>query len=385
MEPRLLVGATQDGWVTSLTQWISEHGGAQLVGQALTPNDVNGVDFDVLIMDSWSSLLTHRMVEQVQRDGRAVLVLVNSDRPDAESNRLAELGVTVSMPVSFDAERIVSRAAEVAAVRRFIDTELEDPFPPREDLPEGGDDRRLLVVTGAGGVTEIAVHLASRLCEAGRPTVLVDFDTVHPAIAQRLDLPIIPNLLIASDHVRNSRFGTQSVVPHVSGLDVIPGLANPREWDSLSLVDAGELIDGLGEQYAVTVAVVHSLLEDLAPLSGLEGRFDVGRHTVEKADEVLITATGSPTGMVRTLSTISDVRALTQAPIHIVVNRMPGDGFMRSEWSRELGRTFAPESIWFLPIDSGIPRAAWDGRLLERGRFSKAIRQMTADLVAGWA
>jgi Flp pilus assembly CpaE family ATPase len=133
------------------------------------------------------------------------------------------------------------------------------------------------------------------------------------------------------------------------------------------------------------VAVVHSLLEDLAPLSGLEGRFDVGRQTVEKADEVLITATGSPTGMVRVLSTISDVRALTQAPIHIVVNRMPGDGFMRSEWSRELGRTFAAESICFLPIDSGIPRAAWDGRLLERGRFSKAIRQMTADLVAGWA
>lgn len=62
-------------------------------------------------------------------------------------------------------------------------------------------------------------------------------------------------------------------------------------------------------------------------MSGLEGRFDVGRHTVENADEVLIAAAGSPVGLVRTLATISDVRNLTD------VNRMPRDGFMRSEWS----------------------------------------------------
>jgi hypothetical protein len=105
---------------------------------------------------------------------------------------------------------------------------------------------------------------------------------------------------------------------------------------------------------------------------------------VEKADEVLIAATGSPTGMVRTLTTISDVRALTVAPIHVVVNRMPGDGFMRNEWSSELERTFSPASISFLPIDPGIPRAAWDGRLLDRGRFAKAIGQMSATLAAGW-
>jgi MinD-like ATPase involved in chromosome partitioning or flagellar assembly len=272
----------------------------------------------------------------------------------------------------------------VTAVRRFIDSELDDPFRPREELPQDGSTHRLLVVTGSDGVTEIAVNLASRLAELGRATVLVDLDTAHPSIAQRLDLPILPNLLIVSDHIRNSRFGPDSVVHHASGLDVIPGLANPREWNEFSLVDAGELIDGLSEHYVLIVAVVHSLLEDLAPLSGLEGRFDVGRHIVEKADEVLITATGSPTGMVRTLTTISDVRALTMAPIHVVVNRMPSDGFMRSEWSRELERTFTPTSISFLPIDQGIPRAAWDGRLLDRGRFAKAIGQMSTNLVAGW-
>ena len=62
MEPRILVGASQLGWVTTLTQWVSEHGGAQLVGQALVPDDVHDTDFDLLVLDGWSSLLRRPLV-----------------------------------------------------------------------------------------------------------------------------------------------------------------------------------------------------------------------------------------------------------------------------------------------------------------------------------
>src|SRR3970282_1646578 len=215
------------------------------------------------------------------------LVLVHSERPEAEANRLGDLGVSLSLPVSSEAERIVARAAEVAAVRRFIDDELEDPFPPAAEPAIRNGHHPLIVVTGDDGVTEVAVNMGAALSRAGRSTALVDLDTVRPAIAQRLDVAIVPNLLTASDHIRRGRFGTDSVVTHNSGCAVIPGLANPREWDELSLVDTGELLDGLRDLYATTVAMVHPILEDLAPLSGLEGRFDVGRHTVEKADEGL--------------------------------------------------------------------------------------------------
>jgi len=385
MEPRLLLGATQHGWVTTLTHWVSEHGGAQLVGQALTPSDVLDSDFDVLVLDGWSSLLTRRLVDQVQRDGRAVLVLVNSARPEAEANRLGEVGVSLSLPVSCEPEQIVARAAEVAAVRRFIDTELEDPFPPQPEAPTSETEHRLIVVVGVDGVTEVAVNLAAGVTGAGRSTILVDLDTVYPAVAQRLDLPIVPNLLTASDHIRGDRFGVDSVLSHPSGFDVIPGLANPREWDELSLVDASELINGLRERYTVTIAVVHAILEDLAPLSGLEGRFDVGRHAVEKADEILVVAAGSPVGLVRALGTIADVRNLTSAAFHVAGNGMPPGAFLEAEWSSELVRTFTPTSLWFLPFDARIPKAAWDGRLLDRGRFHKVVRRMTSDLVTRWA
>ena len=384
MEPRVLVGASQLGWVTTLTQWVSEHGGAQLVGQALIPDDVHGADFDLLVLDGWSSLLSRRLVDRVQQDGAAVLVLVNSDRPEAESNRLHDLGVSLSLPASASPEQIIGRATEVAAVRRFTD----EHEPPSSE-PASGDteevEHRLVVLLGQGGVTEVAANLATAFGKLGRSTLLADFDTVNPSIAQRLGLPIVPNLLTASDEVRQGRFGEASVVPHSAGFVVVPGLANPREWDELTSVEAGELVSAFRDEFSVTLAAVHPMLEDLAPLSGLEGRFDVSRRLVELADEMLVVAAGSPVGLVRALSTIADIRSITATPIHVVVNRMPQDRFLRAEWTRELTRTFDPVSLTFLPFDRGLSKAAWDGRLADRGRFAREVRRLTSELVGAWA
>lgn len=113
VEPRVLIGASQLGWVTALTQWVSEHGGARLVGQALTPADIDHSAFDLLVLDGWSSLLSRRLVEETQGAGAAVLVLVNSERADVEASRLRDLGVSLSLPVSAAPEEIVGRAREV--------------------------------------------------------------------------------------------------------------------------------------------------------------------------------------------------------------------------------------------------------------------------------
>ncbi|MGI8516358.1 MAG: AAA family ATPase [Acidimicrobiia bacterium] len=384
MEPRLLVGASQLGWVTRLTQWVSEHGGAQLVGQALTPDDVLDADFDLLVVDGWSSLLSRRLVDQVQRSGAAVLVLVNSERPEAEANRLIELGVSLSLPVSSTPEEVVARASEVAAVRRFTESRHHPPPPPGSSNG-AAPDHRLVVLLGEDGVTEVAVNLASAAARVGGSTVLADFDTVQPSIAQRLDLPIVPNLLTLSDHIRHGRFDATSTVGHPAGFAVVPGLANPREWDELTSVEAGQLIGALRERFTLSIAVVHPILEDLAPLSGLEGRFDVGRRALELADEVLVVAAGSPVGLVRTLSTVADVRGITEAAVYVAVNRMPPDRFLRAEWTKELLRTFTPVSLTFLPFDPGIHKAAWDGRLPDRGPFLKEMRRMTTDLIKAGA
>ena len=384
MEPRILVGASQLGWVTTLTQWVSEHGGAQLVGQALTPDDVHEADFDLLVLDGWSSLLSRRLVDRVQREGAAVLVLVNSDRPEAESNRISDLGVSLSLPASASPEQIVGRASEVAAVRRFTDPHESTEAEPSSAEAEG-TEHRLIVLLGQNGVTEVTANLAAAFGKLGQSTLLADFDTVNPSVAQRLGIPIVPNLLTASDHIRQGRFDATSVVSHPAGFAVIPGLANPREWDELTSVDAGELASAFREEFSVTLAAGHPILEDLAPLSGLEGRFDVSRRLVELADESLVVAAGSPVGLVRAQSTIADIRSITSAPIHVVVNRMPQDRFLRAEWSREMNRTFTPVSLTFFSFDRGLAKAAWDGRLLERGPFAREVRRFTSDLIGAGA
>lgn len=375
----MLVGASQLGWVTTLTQWVSEHGGAQLVGQALTPDDVVSSDFDLLVLDGWSSLLNRRLVDQVQSTGAGVLVLVNSDRPEAEDNRLRELGVSLSMPASATPEQIVARASEVAAVRRHVGDRTARAQPT--DTAEEHDEHGVIVILGEDGVTEVAVNLAGGLADVGVRTVLADFDTVEPGVAQRLDLPIVPNLLTVSDHIHRGQFDTASVVSHPDGFAVVPGLANPREWAELTSVDAGELLGALRDEYDITLVTVNRMLEDLAPLSGLQGRFDVGRRTVERADDVVVVSAGSPVGLVRTLHRVADVRTLTTAPVHVVVNRMPSDGFLRAGWARELERTFNPASLSFLPFDKAVPKAAWDGRLPARGPFVREIRATSASFI----
>jgi Mrp family chromosome partitioning ATPase len=49
-------------------------------------------------------------------------------------------------------------------------------------------------VLGRDGVTEVAANLAKALGKLGRSTLLADFDTDNPSIAQRLGVPIVPNL-----------------------------------------------------------------------------------------------------------------------------------------------------------------------------------------------
>lgn len=384
MEPRVLVGASPLGWVTALTLWVSEHGGAQIVGQALTLDDVHDADFDMLVLDSSSTLLSHRLVDEAQRDGRAVLVLVNADRPEAERDRMEDLGVSLVLTNAAEPEYIVGRAAEVAAVRRFTE-DIRHDGPTETEGDPADTEHKLVVLLGAGGVTEVAVNLAAGFGRLGVSTLLADFDTVNPTLAQRLGTPVVPNLLTASDHVRRTTFGDGSVIRHDGGFDVIPGLANPREWDELSPVDTGELAAAFREQYRVTLAVVHPILEDLAPLSGLAGRFDVGRRLVELADDAVVVAAGSPIGLVQALSSIADVRAITTGPVHVAVPGMPRDAYLRGEWERELTRTFTPASLTFLPADRHLAKAAWDGRLPDRGRFTREVRRLTADLVGTWA
>jgi hypothetical protein len=71
---------------------------------------------------------------------------------------------------------------------------------------------------------------------------------------------------------------------------------------------------------------------------------------------------------------LADADRLTGgAPIDVLVNRAPRDQFRRGELVEEITRTYQPASFGFIPGDDAVERAAWDGSMVPKGRFRKAL------------
>ncbi len=376
-DPRLLIGASPSAWVTDLVNWVAEQGGAQIVGHAMHERDMLDSDFDVLVVDVMSTLLSRRLVDEVHGAGRAVLALTSPSKAGDSEVLLDSLGVRLAMPVTAPPQELVRRAAEFAAQRR----KAGPPTGANHTTPKGEPDRpqgSVTVVVGLDGTLEVATHLAATLAAAGASPVLCDLDTVWPAVAQRLGVPLAPNVLSALEDSRQAAFGKRSYTAHPAGMGVLAGLANPREWAELSALDAEHLLATLRARFREVVVVTAPLLEPLAPMSGLEGRYDVHRSVVEAADRVVVVVPASPVGVARGLTLVADVRGLSQAPVHVVVNRTPRQGFKQAEWRDEFSRTFAPTSLTFLPDDRRVREGSWEGTLTA----SNSYRRMMASLAS---
>ena len=105
VEVALAVSARE--WPDRIHRFLSDHGGARVRAQVLTPEDALAEEYQVLIIDDISSFLTPRLVAEVQRQGRLVLgVFDPSDSPDAKE-RLRECGVDQVLEADASADEFV--------------------------------------------------------------------------------------------------------------------------------------------------------------------------------------------------------------------------------------------------------------------------------------
>jgi len=91
---------------------------------------------------------------------------------------------------------------------------------------------------------------------------------------------------------------------------------------------------------------------------------------------------GTPVGVTRLLGWVAEVRALSDAPLHLMVNECPGDGFRRAEIADEIHRTSPPAGLWFVPRDDKVEAATWAGDLVASGPFTKALAGLATVLGA---
>ena len=85
----------------------------------------------------------------------------------------------------------------------------------------------------------------------------------------------------------------------------------------------------------------------------------------------------SPVGVSRLLSWVVDARSLAPStPIVVAVNRAPAAAFRRGELYDEITSSLPAIEAVFVAHDSKVADAAWAGRLVARGRFTRAVRSL---------
>ena len=392
-EPAVAVGSSQRGWVAELMSYAQDHAGVRVVGTVLSATEAVEHDYDVLLIDDSTSYLTKRLIDRVQGMRRIVIGVYEESRGDVGKNKLIELGVdgvldAEATPKEFMArirhlteQRLVDRdfAEMVALESRDDDGDLETST---EETAPSVSHRSLVVVSGANGVTEIAVALAAELARRSQPTVLVDFDTIEPTIAQRLDVPMSPNALTAIETLRHSGDIGGAVVGHSGGFAVLAGLPSPREWESFGIDDSSDLVGVLADRYGTVIVKVDRNLEDLSPFGGRAGRFGIARKFVADADHLVVVGEPSPTGVTGLLAWIGDARALSSAPVHVVMNHSGKSLYQQGEVKEEIRRTFRSASVVFAPEDHRVRKAAWQGELPAPGKFTRSLETIASRVAA---
>jgi MinD-like ATPase involved in chromosome partitioning or flagellar assembly len=391
-EPAVAVGSSQRTWVAELMSYAQDHAGVRVVGTVLSGREAIEQRYDVLLIDDTTSYLTKRLIDRVQAKRRIVIGVYEATRGDVGKEKLLELGVDAVIDAESPPKEFMARIRYLTE-QRLIDRDFADMMaveslegPAREntqaDQEQTGEGRSLIVVSGAGGVTEVVVGIAADLNRRNQPVVVVDFDTLEPTIAQRLDVAVSPNVLTAIELLRHSGSISGAVVNHSAGFGVVPGLPSPREWESCGVDDSADLTESLAHRHRNVVVKVNRHLEDLSPFGGRAGRFGIARRFVADATHLVVVGDPSPTGVTGILAWIGDARALSNAPIHVVLNHSGKSLYQQGEVKEEIRRTFRAASVVFAPEEHGVRKAAWQGELPGSGRFTRALEVIASRVAA---
>lgn len=397
--PGIAIVRSSRGWARTLHRYVVDHGGAIVKTRPLEERQALEDEYDILIVDDISSFLNNHIIDELHRRGRLVLGVYDPEEFSAnESNtgrqRLVRIGVDGVIEAQASPEeflRLITDLAPTSAERASrraayaADGMPADPFLDEDPHGSTGNGRRasprrrghitsVIAASGGSGATEIAIELGHYLARRGEKTVIVDADEVAPSVAQRLNLPLHPNLRTAIDVVEHGtgRLG-ECLIAISGGLETLVGLPHPKDWVEMRGTDLTAVVSELVRGRPQIVMNTSPFIEDLAAFGGVD-RFAVSRAAIDAADLVIMVCPPTPMGIARMLDRVSDLGELVAGkPLHVVINRTPKASFKRKEIGREIERNFTPEGIHFIPDDARIEKAAWNGTLLNGGSFARAI------------
>lgn len=368
-ELELALAASARTWADALHRFLTDHGGARVRAVVMGPEEVVGESYDVLLIDDVCSFLTPRLVEEVRRSGRAVVgVFEARDGVDAK-RRLLDCGVDDVVESDASPEEFLD---VIGRVRELMPPVPVLPLSTEEPVRRG----RLIAVgapPGGCGSTEISVGLA-----ASMGALLVDADDVAPSVAQRLGIPMHPNLRTAIDVVHHRTGSLDEAITESGSLRIVAGLANGEDWAQLHPGEVHTVMEELAAAEARVVVNIGAGLE--RPQVG-EGRFGLARQLVSRADVIVGVGLPHPVAMARLVNWLAEADALaSDARLVTVVNRVSRSIYQKGEVAAELSQAVPGIPIVMVPEDRRVTEAAWSGTPVGRGPFRRAMRRLAREV-----
>jgi MinD-like ATPase involved in chromosome partitioning or flagellar assembly len=312
--------------------------------------------------------LTRAFVADVHSRGRQVLGVHDLAEPASRAHLAAvEADATIEADAGPDA---FVRALVTLGAQRGPRVGAVVPPPARSG--------RLVAIGGPPGVgrTEIAIALAISAARTDT-TVLVDCDDVGPAVAQRLGLPLEPNLRNAIDAVEHGHGELAAALLPLdrTRLRIVGGIPNPAAWAQVRPGEVVRVVDRLGNEVGIVVADGIGSLEDVG--GSPRGRFATAQALLREADALVAVCDAGPVGVARMLTWTVEARSFAPAtPLIVVVNRAPSGAFRRGELYEELTSSIDVVEVVFVPGDARVVEAAWTGAPVAKGRFVRAVERV---------
>lgn len=393
LEVEISIVVSPRDWAEQLHRFVADHGGALVRARVLDAREALEDAYTVLVAEDLTSFLTPRLVDELHRRDRRILGVYDPDEPWGR-DRLIELGVDETAPLTTPPEELVRTIAALASSVQ-LDHELSalvwdpgaGPGTSVHGPPPPGAPRAPVTAVGGppGGVgaTEVAIGLAAELGRRGQRCVLVDGDELAPSVAQRLGLPLHPNLRTAIDVVEHRTGGLLNTLADlpVPGTRALSGLPNSRDWPEVRPSELVAVVEELTTRVDHLVVNTSHAIEDLSGLGG-PPRFGLTRALLACADRIVAVGGSTPVGVARLLDWVADLRALApRTPLHIALNKAPHEAFKRRELNHETCRSVAVPAVTFLPFDEKVEQASWDGTLVSAGGFTRSLVGL-ADVVA---
>jgi MinD-like ATPase involved in chromosome partitioning or flagellar assembly len=388
------VVASERPWRAEFVSYVHNHVGDLRLRVLREPRAAFAPDVDTVVGDDSSTLLAPRTVRDLQGAGKRVLGVFDDESEGAGEALLERLGVDLRVSADTAPDEMARLILALGPAER-LDAELDEFLGVEGATPssEPWQPHGIAVAVGGphgAGATEVALGLAAAQARHRARVLMVDLDLVYPGVTRRLRYALDPNLLSTLDAITyegrplDAALATRAEgAPGLVAFDAVGGLANPADWSEVSEEDVAVLLDDAQARWPCVVVDVGGGLEQME-VEGRE-RFGAARVAVARADAVMAVGEASRLGLLRLLDWAAAAHELApECLVHVALNRAPRSEARRRQLGLELEEALGPllGEVVFVTADEAVAAAAWDGRPVGRGPFSRAVRRLGAAVPA---